>query len=117
MLLAVKTRNVIGAVRFLYCHSQTALLFLVKIVVIMSALLFFAVILSWRCSLRGYAVTLKFVPVVNTPWSASFTQEIYRLLNLSCDSKFRDNILVAVMSKGRFISERRAHKSSYIFRR
>ena len=88
-----------------------------QIVVILSALLFFAVILSWCCTLRGYAVTLKFVPVVNTPCSASFTQEIYRLLNLSCDSKFRDDISVAVMSNGRFITGRSGHRSSYIFRR
>lgn len=80
------------------------------------AIFFFAVILSWCCTLRGYVVTLKFVPVVNTPCGASFTQEIYRLLNLSCDSKFRDNVSVVVMSNGRFISERSPHRSIYIFR-
>ena len=80
------------------------------------AIFFFAVILSWCYTLRGYVVTLKFVSVVNTPCGASFTQEIYRLLNLSCDSKFRDNISVVVMSNGRFISERSPHRSIYIFR-
>ena len=42
---------------------------------------------------------------------------VFHAGKLSCDSEFRDNISVAVMSNGRFISERSAHRSSYILRR
>ena len=49
------------------------------VVLIMSALLF-AIILSWCCTLREYVVILKFVPVVNTPGSASFTQKFIDFL-------------------------------------